>query len=77
MTMEESEQREGSVLREASLFDDQEPSIAVEPSTSSDPGRKSLTLPPIMEEDDNGFGGASMGDFGENSEGLGKKWFLL
>ena len=43
MTMEESEQREGSVLREASLFDDQEPSMAVEPSTSNE-GRKSIPL---------------------------------
>ena len=79
MPMDEtnSELRGGSVAREASLFNDEEPSInaAPQPGPSGEPGpssKKSFDLEPPM---DDGFGaslsGGDFGDSGADVEGAG------
>merc|ERR1719189_2568754 len=60
-----SELREGSKLREASLFNDEEPSIGMEPGPSKE---QSHQFEPPMMDDNDGFGPTIGGDFGENSE---------
>ena len=60
----------GSKLREASLFNDEEPSIGMEPGPSKE---QSVQFePPNMMDDNDGFGPTIGGDFGENSETGGK-----
>ena len=59
----------GSKLREASLFNDEEPSIGMEPGPSKE---QSHQFEPPMMDDNDGFGPTIGGDFGENSETGGK-----
>ena len=65
MDQSDSELRGGSIAREASLFNDDEPSIEAGPSTR----QKSLTLDAPMMDD--GFGASIGGDFGESGGGGG------
>ena len=68
MDQSDSELRGGSIAREASLFNDDEPSIEAGPSTR----QKSLTLDAPMMDD--GFGASIGGDFGESGGGGGGLW---